>query len=326
MKIYTLILKQKSGLLSELQSDTIYGHFCWRLKDQFGVEKLKEFISVYQQKKPVFLLSDGLLKIGNEILFPRPLLFSKPDQKKKKTDKIIEFTKQKKSKERRFLTIEEMNTFLNSGKIVIDDRNDFIGKGKISNKSFISEQLRTSVQIDRSSFTSSEGMLFSYNPTYPRNDVEYCVMVKILDENIFKVFNCENVLKEVFHIGFGKKKSSGYGQFSVADDFKEFSELQEPSNPNAMVVLGNYLPDDNDSVKPIGYEIKTKYGRLGEELSLSENPFKKPIIFLTAGSCFHTSQKKKYYGRITDQGEISPANPQVVQFGMPFFLEFSINE
>src|SRR5690606_35840403 len=103
MKTYILTLKQKSGLLSELQSDTIYGHFCWRLKEKLGVDKLAEFISAYRNNKPVFTLSDGLLKVGDEIHFPRPYIFSKPEIKEKKADKITEFVERKKNKERNYL-------------------------------------------------------------------------------------------------------------------------------------------------------------------------------------------------------------------------------
>ena len=42
-QIKKLKLKLKSGLLSELQSDTIFGHFAWRFKEEHGEEKLLEF-------------------------------------------------------------------------------------------------------------------------------------------------------------------------------------------------------------------------------------------------------------------------------------------
>lgn len=324
MKTYILPLKQKSGLLSELQSDTIYGHFCWRLKERLGDEKLTEFISLYKNKKPVFILSDGLLQVNGEIRFPRPYIFSKPEIKKTKAEKVLEFVKRKANKERNYLTATELNSFLNSGVVKIEEKNEpenSKGKRK-SKKPVLSEELRVSVQIDRSTFGSSEGRLFSYNPKYTREDVSYVVLIKVIDDSTYKSFECESILKEVFKVGFGKKKSSGYGQFNVGE-ITEYNSFKEPDDTNAFIVLGNYLPDESDEITPIGYDINTKYGKLGEEYSQSENPFKNPIVFLTAGSCFQTNTKKEFYGQITDEGKIS-AKKEVVQFGMPFSLKVNL--
>jgi CRISPR-associated protein Csm4 len=325
MKTYILTLKQKSGLLSPLQSDTIYGHFCWRLKERFGVDKLKEFISLYKNGNPIFLLSDGMLKVKNEIRFPRPFIFQKPETKENKTDKILEFVERKKSKERNYLTLSEVNKFLSTGKIELEEIEEDIDskKNKKKKKKIFEESLRVSVQIDRNSFASAEGKLYSYNPKFPRDDVSFVVLLKILNEDKYKEFDCDNILKETFTIGFGKKKSSGYGQFEVLG-CGEFNEIREPIESNTFNVLGNYLPSKEDDVSPIGYDINTKYGKLGEEFSQSENPFKNPIAFLTAGSCFKTGNKKQFYRRISNESEISLTIKEAVQFGMPYYLKFNL--
>jgi CRISPR-associated protein Csm4 len=323
MKTYILTLKQKSGLLSPLQSDTIYGHFCWRLKERLGTEKLTEFIELFKNSKPVFILSDGLLKVKNEIHFPRPFVFNKPETKEKKVDKILEFVDRKKSKERNYLTLSELNKFLSTGKIKLEEIEEDIDSKKTKKKKIFEESLRVSVQIDRNSFASAEGKLYSYNPKFSRDDVSFVVFIKVLDEEKFKEFDCNNILKDTFTIGFGKKKSSGYGQFEILG-FNEYAEIIEPTESGQFVVLGNYLPSIEDTVSPIGYDINTKYGKLGEEFSQSENPFKNPIVFLTAGSCLRTENKKDFYGRITDEGEVSHTNKFAVQFGMPFTLKFNL--
>lgn len=323
MKIYILPLKQKSGLLSELQSDTIYGHFCWRLKERFEDNKLTEFISLYKNGKPVFILSDGLLQVNGEIRFPRPYIFSKPEIKETKAEKVLEFVKRKTNKERNYLTIAELNTFLRTGEIKIEEKNEPANTKDERRKKrpVMSEALRVSVQIDRSTFGSSEGRLFSYNPKYTREDVSYVVLIKVIDEAAYKSYDCESLIKDLFKVGFGKKKSSGYGQFDVGI-IAEFNSFQESPEANAFMVLGNYLPDASDEITPIGYDINTKYGKLGEELSQSGNPFKNPIVCLTTGSCFRTENKKDFYGRLSNENEISPTIKEAVQFGTPFTLNF----
>jgi CRISPR-associated protein Csm4 len=189
----------------------------------------------------------------------------------------------------------------------------------------IEESLRISVQIDRNSFASADEKLYSYNPKFTRNDVSFVVLVKILDENTFDEFDCQNILKDTFTIGFGKKKSSGYGQFEVFN-FDEFKGINEPLETTSFIVLGNYLPSKEDKVIPIGYDINTKYGKFGEAFALSENPFKNPIVFLISGSCFQTVNinKREYYGRVSEVGEISSTNSLAAQFGMPFHLFFNL--
>jgi CRISPR-associated protein Csm4 len=293
------------------------------MKEHLGADKLTEFISIYQSGNPVFILSDGLLQVNDEIHFPRPYIFNKPVQKKIKAEKILEFVDRKKNKERNYLTLSEFNKFLSTGEIIIEDKKEADDVKKKKGMPLINETLKVSVQIDRNSFTSSDGKLFSFNPRYTRDDVSYAVLIKVLDEDNFKMFDCENIIRETFSIGFGKKKSSGYGQFEILS-FGEFNDIKESENSNAFMVLGNYLPSDADKVCPIGYDINTKYGKLGEELSGSENPFKNPIVLLTAGSCFKTEIKKDFYGRVTNNGEVSPSNTFVVQFGMPYIYKIKL--
>jgi CRISPR-associated protein Csm4 len=249
MKI--LKIKPVSGLLSDLQSDTIYGHFCWRLKDRLGEDKLKDFINLYRNNNPIFLLSDGLLSYKEDILFPKPLVFYEFEIPQKKTDKIIDFVKRKSEKESKFISLSQLNSFLSSGSFSTE-----ITEPQIENKStkILEEHLRVSVQIDRNNFTSADGKLFSYNPKYLSDDYYYSVLIKILDDNLFKEFDCENVLKDVFEIGFGKKKSSGFGQFQFVS-FEEFNGIKEPEKSDSFIVLGNYLPASDDKVEPIGYDI-----------------------------------------------------------------------
>ena len=70
--IYKLTLRQKSGLLSELQSDTIFGHFCWRLKEILGENSLKEFLLSYSNNDPVFTISDGHFEKEGVLFFSKP--------------------------------------------------------------------------------------------------------------------------------------------------------------------------------------------------------------------------------------------------------------
>ncbi len=322
--IKKLKLKLKSGLLSELQSDTIFGHFCWRMKEQIGDSKLSEFINLYHENKPVFTLSDGLLEKDNIVFFKKPYINTEfKTETKSKRERISNFLKQKELKTKSHITLDQLNLFLN-GDINTYEKSFDLPEIKDLKIPILKQDLRVSVEIDRETMSAKKSQLFSYNPNYIEtefDDTYFVIFIKILDENKYNALDCEDILKSVFEIGFGKKKSSGYGQFEVVgvEDFNQFNIINEGKG---FLALGNYLPYAKDNLQNGFYDYIVKYGKLGESLSKSDNPFKKPMIFFTSGSCFYNNECKDFYGRVTDNSEISPSNSFAVQFGMPFTLNF----
>ena len=87
----------------------------------------------------------------------------------------------------------------------------------------------------------------------------------------------------------------------------------EPGGGTGIVRLSNWVPAHDDP--QVGfYSTLVKYGKLGAELAVSENPFKFPLLMLTAGSSFYVEgEVKDYYGRLVTG--IAPGAPQVVQYG-----------
>jgi len=317
-KIYKLSLDLKSGLLSELHSDIIFGHFCWRMKDFLGEEKLLEMLKLYLSGNPVFTISDCLFEKNNTLFFSRPFVIKKIDKKEKltKKEKICNFLIHKTTKSVNLVNVEQFNDILAGKSIQI--------KKETSLPEF-EYDLRVSAEIDRNKLSTKEGRLFSYAPKYIKKQkkeekVNLALLVKVLDENKFDEFKCKEILKDVFEIGFGKKKSSGYGQFEIIDDFSEYNEIKEPENPNGFISLSHYLPSSSDSIVDGFYNVNVKYGKLGEELALDGNPFKKPIIFYTPGSCFKTDTIKEFYGRCTNSGEVIYRN-EIVHYGFSFSIK-----
>ncbi len=324
-----LKVQLKSGILSNFDSDTTLGIFCWRLKQILGEEKLKTFIDYYQKGNPVFTISNEFFEVKKTLFFPQPMFVpQKLDGKKNKTDKIGEMLNHKEIRNRRFISLRQLNAYLSG------DLDDFHkqepdiyadDKKKIELSPGYTSELRVSVEIDRASSKSKEGQLFSYHPKFLNESNKLAFLVKIFDQDLFDEYQCEKILKFVFRTGYGKKKSSGYGLCKVTE-FKEFIEIKEPEDPNGFLILGNYLPAKNDTVIKGWYDTYVKYGRLGEELSLSSDPFKKPLLMIKPGGCFLSEKAKDFYGRVTDEGEISQANPFAVQFGIPFTLKVKFPE
>jgi len=327
-KTTKILLQQKSGLLSDLQSDTIFGHFCWRMREIAGEEKLKEFLKFYKNNEPVFTISDNLFEKDGEVFFPKPI-YSRPISEKEKltkAEKLKQMCIYKERKSKKYIDKDTLNFFL-SGDYENYEKN-------IDNSESIKtfeDHLRTNVQISRDTLTAEKGKLFSYSPKYlnshlKKNEspVDMCLLIKVIDQKNYVDFNCEELIKEVFRIGYGKKKSSGFGEFEIKGDITEYDEINEPVNSNGFICFSNYLPSKDEKITDSYYDYHVKYGKLGEQYSQSDKPFKKPIIFFTQGSCFKTSNKEEWYGRCTNESDKISTKPEVIQNGIAFTLKIKI--
>lgn len=316
--IKKLSLKPKSGLLTPLQSDTIFGHFCWRLVEKKGEVILKKFLGLYLDGKPVFTLSDGLFEVKGEVLFPKPLKQSPlSGDDLEKPEKIKKFLLRKEARGRKFITAGHLQLFLDGKMEEYEER--FASEEDQFSPS-LHDDLRIHVRIDRDTMKSEDSMLFQTKPQYLSEETGFAVLIKVIDKQNYPEFDVENILREVFETGFGKKKSSGYGAFTVLG-FSEYDLLKEPEDGIGFLTLGNYLPSEEDNSEPGFYDYMVKYGKLGENQSSGRNPFKKPMIMMKPGSCFKTNSVKPFYGRMTALGEVS-SETEVYQCGIPFTLNY----
>ncbi len=313
--IKKLTLKLKSGLLTELQSDTIFGHFAWRFKEQYGDEKLETFLNLFSSGQPVFTISDGLFEKDGIVYFPKPLKLTPANfESVNKQERINNFLKQKESKSRKLITTEQLNYYLNNN---LEQFDESLAVSSNTSIPGFKNDLRVHVEIDRETFSSKDGQLFTENPKYLDDKTFIVLFIKILDENIWNEYHCEEIIKNVFEIGYGKKKSSGYGQFEILS-FKDYNAFREPDNPNGFISLSHYLPANEDNIKDAYYEINVKYGKFGEEKSGSQNPFKPPMLLMKPGSCFITDENKDYYGRVLKH--VSDYHPNTIHNGIAFTL------
>ena len=332
--IKKLSFTQKTGLLTELHSDTIFVHFCWRMLHGEGTNTLNSFLNEFSTK-PIFTVSNAFPGIREEIFVPIPLvnlpsLIGKIDSKK---ESIINFLKLKRLKKFSSVSITDFNLLLN-------------GRAKEFAESLLAKldnpgdapspitDLRTRVKISRESYSPEEGKLFSQesksiggNHQQIKNDeIRWNIFIKVIDLKAFEneEFKCEKYLKDVFTLGFGKKKNIGFGEFKDIrlEDFEQFEQPKDGSN--GFVSLSNYIPSTDDGLKSFKYKQFLKYPKLGEEYSVSKDPFKRPIVFLMPGSVFYTDTIREYYGRCTNHGEVSSSKSEVIQNGIAFTLRANL--
>jgi len=290
MKAYQIKLKIKSGTLTPFQADTLFGHLCWVVAYQ-GQERPQEFLKPFKEGDPPFILSDGF---PTDYL-PRPFSaeFNTKDQKSAREIKKVEWVTQED-----FDRIRRGEDFVPEQPEQIEEK-DVISSTSVHNT--VNRQTNT---------TPAEGGVYSIQEVFiPEISIYFKV---ISDEWKDKVVE---LVKIVSKTGYGKKKSIGKGQFSVAD-VTEYT-FEDLKDADGFVTLSSFCPAEEDPTEGL-YKTFVKYGKLGEEFTFCGNPFKRPLLMIKTGSVFKTDgSPKEFYGRIVQDG-IAPAKPEVVQYAYAF--------
>lgn len=302
----TLSLAGPVGGADPWQADTVFGHLCWALRYAEGENALRDFLAAYQQaeasqSEPPLVVSNGF---PGELL-PKPLHLEHTPLSDSDAPSQAEndFARRKQLKERRLLTPQEFESAR---------RGHFAAIGDKDPEGAIRHRVTLKNQINRLTNTTGEtGQLFGFEETFIPQVAIYCGVADDYDSA-----RVERLFRSLEASGYGKRKAVGYGAVRQVD----WQPHQWPGVPdaNAAVSLSNFVPAQRDPTE--GYwRTFVKYGRLGEEYAHSENPFKRPVVMLRAGSVLRDPSPRGWYGRMVR--DVAPAlsqpphNVNVVQYG-----------
>lgn len=292
----TLSLRTPSG--SAWQADTIFGHLCWLCTWRYGNNVVEDWKTRFQQGDPPFVLSDGFP--GD--LLPRPHGLPELAMPSDKAEGMRMADEQKDCKKIALLTPDEFNALRRGEDVKLslsEPREGFTSAITFKN------------QINRNSNTTGEeGQVYPFAERYGKTVTIY---VRIAGDEIARL---EQLFEDLKNTGYGKRKSIGYGQIEACT--WEAFEFPSIDKPNAFVSLSHFVPARDDPTDG-QWRLHVKYGKLGGERAAADRPFKRPLIMLTPGSWFRTAgTPKPWYGRLVNN--ISPAFPDVVQYGLAFAL------
>ena len=179
--------------------------------------------------------------------------------------------------------------------------------------------------INRLTQTTGTGQFapFAEEGTYYYPETELALFV-LLDEEVTDIARTVRALQAIGRYGYGKNASSGQGRFEVGD----YSELTLPdsSGAKACYTLAPSIPEKK-SYSHVYFRTFVRFGKHGDRLARSSNPFKNPVIMLDEGavlipegSCL---SRKPYLG--TAIAGVSKSLPESVVQGyaplLPFKLE-----
>lgn len=300
MRLYKSTLTLNAAFATMWHADTFFGHLCWSVLRSRGEAALTEFLTLYENGSPPILISDGFP--GDYL--PRPLL---PSVTPGPADlpKAERLKRQRTSREATrvsWLTLAEFNK-VRLGEIIApsltEDALSTVSRIRVIPKN----------QIDRVTNTTSRGEGNLY-------DMEEFVLPRVtmfwrIKDGYFDIVN--EFLIDLKVTGYGKRKSVGYGQIESID-MAPFDGFTDVPYANGFVSLSRFVPAVKDPTDGF-WNVTVKYGKLGEEFATSGNPFKRPLIQLSYGSCFRDAQVREWYGQLI--GGLS-ARPEVKQYGFAF--------
>lgn len=340
MKVYELTIKPLSGFGTPLKGDTIFGQFCWQLAYDPGLagrpfgDLLSRYevspFAVFSSAWPKFYLDGKTQYALKTPALPAHALFNLPGDKKEM------MMRRKECKAKKWMLLENGKKFSFFNTLeYLDDEELLYGKAKPILSAETRRQMKKSgakclaVQfsqhhntINRRTGTTGEGPFAPYEMDqqvfYPETELALFVGI---DEEVIAVEQVIKGMERIGMTGFGKDASTGLGRF----DLGEYDEVDLASlgaeSPNACYTLSPCVPE-KDTFEEMFFTPFTRFGRHGDVLAKSANPFKNPVIMADEGGVFKPRRPdvfaRPYIGRAVTN--ISKAEPRAVTQGYSLYI------
>lgn len=333
MKLYAVTVVPLSGFGTPLKGDTIFGHFCWQAAydpsllngdlDGWVARYPEQPFAIFSSAWPK--LPDGRYALKRPDL---PLSFLFKDESGK--DKKARLSKRKEIRKRTWTLIGDKLVFsIDSAEYVTDEALMEIltnepgrTKGRLSR--FVVEFAQSHNAINRLTMTTGEGMFapFSGGGVFYPPGTELVVFV-LIDSKATDIERVRRGLDRIGRFGYGRDASTGYGRFSLGDH--KSIPIPEAGHSNACYALSPVVPDKG-VFKESFFTPFVRYGKHGDRLVGSGNPFKNPVIMADEGAVFVSEKleifQKPYMGKAVLG--TSKALPQTVVQGYSLYLPFRL--
>jgi len=257
-----IIINFITPFISELQSDTIFGHFAWglRYKDE---NKLNLLMQKFENE-PFIIFSDAFLKD----FLPKPFFSSFLSDCNE-----LEYVKQvKKSK-----YIQKDKFFENINNLSSNKVFEIIKNQEINSNLKVSITQKNS--INRFTNLVEEGL---YTIKEKFNKDEYEIYFKYKSDLITKK-EIEEIFEDISKIGYGKDRSTGKGRFKFRIDWNFKEKNYFIDKKRFYLNLSTCFYNPKNMVLIYGKTI-TKFPKAGS--FYSNEPYKNPSIMYLPGSIF----------------------------------------
>ncbi|RZD17169.1 MAG: hypothetical protein EVJ46_02770 [Candidatus Acididesulfobacter guangdongensis] len=308
MNCLKIEIKPTSSFVTKIESDTLFGVFCWNLLYKYGENRLVDLLKNFD-KEPFVVFSNAFFADKLPKPYLKPVMLNDKNVKDIKKTALLDKTdfinllKDNENK-KTALTLTQINDLIRRR---IDEKQtskgDNIRGGFEENVEQTTNIIIQKNYIDRLG-DYSNNKLFTVEETFYSKDTELNIFVKYSTSLITK-----DEIEEVFNLigknGFGKDKSTGKGKFnfSIEEEFEEKELLIPPPDDDFVLYwimsLSNGYVENIDKNELLEYKFiqsHAKFPKMGGTAASSDTPFKNPVVLLTPGSTFKPLIKKEYYG------------------------------
>lgn len=343
MKVYEITIKPVSGFGTPLKGDTIFGHFCWQIAYDPNLmgNSLEELLSAYHEKPfavfssmyPKFIEGKTSCYVIKSPNLPVDYLFDLPTNKKDRIKErkeykakiwmlIKEGQKFKSFKELRFLNDKELLKMANAN--ISDEMRKQIRR--TGAKNFVVPFTQYHNKINRLTNTTGEEGFAPYaveqHVFYPETEL---ALFAGIDETVISIEQIRKGLERIGTSGFGKDASTGLGRFELGEDNEIDLSQMGSDSPNACYTLSPCVPE-KESFSEMYFTPFARFGKHGDVLAKSNNPFKNPVIMADEGAILKPKDKdvfnKPYIGVAVSN--ISKTEPKAVTQGYSLYIPVSV--
>jgi len=342
LKLLEVTIKPLTGFGTSLKGDTIFGHFCWQAAHdpELLAGGLDRWLSCYKEK-PFAVFSTAFPKLTRQ--GRRWYALKRPDLPLARLfpaaagGKRELMRRRKENTGKKWLLVPETldmslatANFKSDGELLhlalgeADDETKRALRGR-NERGYITGDVRPHNTINRLTMTTGEGMFAPYEVNllqyFPETELALFVLY---DEDASDAARIQHGLQRIGRFGYGRDASTGSGRFDITATAER--ELPFLNAGNACYALAPVLPGE-EPCQDIYFTPFTRFGRHGDAMATSKNPFKNPVIMADEGAVFIRDEKqswdKPYLGRPATGVSISQPRAVVQGYapGLPFKLE-----
>lgn len=285
MKVYEIIIQPATGFGTPLKGDTIFGHLCWQIAYDEALlgTKLTDLLAAYHEK-PFAVLSSAYPSFVREGIrhyaarspsLPMDWMFSLPADKKEKIKKRKEY------KKKVWMVLEKDKPFSSFKETQFLDDSELAQKMNGARSTVPYSQTRN--KINRLTGRTGEGFApFVIDQQIYPPDTELVLFVGV-DPDLAGIDGIRECLGKIGSTGFGKDASTGLGRFRLGDTSEVDLAGMGSETPDACYTLSPCVPEKN-AFTNVYFDPFTRFGRHGDVLAKSRNPFKNPVIMADEGA------------------------------------------
>ncbi len=350
MKIYEITVKPISGFGTPLKGDTIFGHFCWQIfyDDKLIGKSLEELLSCYRDT-PFIIFSSMFPKFSLDNDGKYTYAFKTPNLPVDKLfniegDKKVKIRKRKDYKSKKWMLLKEGKKFkffkdlelINDKELYEKAKKGLTEEYKMAMQKAVESGFIKSInqyhnKINRNTgATGEEGFApYAVEQKFFYPEVELALFIGI-DETAVKIEQIMEGLERIGSLGFGKNASTGLGRFALAEESEIYFGNMGSEKPNACYTLSPCVPQKN-IFSEMYFTPFIRFGRHGDVLAKSSNPFKNPVIMADEGGIFKIETENSNYKNIFDKPYIgtavtgiSKAEPKTISQGYSLYIPVEV--